>query len=40
MTWLNLPAKKTFGNMDEEFIEKRKSALEDYLQVQQLFHEA
>eukprot|EP00795_Rhopilema_esculentum_P014548 gene14548-5617_t len=28
---LTLPGKKTFGNMDRNFIEKRKQALEDYL---------
>jgi len=32
LTWLSLPSKKTFGNMDQEFIEKRKDALEDYIQ--------
>lgn len=28
---LSLPGKKTFGNMDRSFIEKRRQALEDYL---------
>lgn len=32
LTWLNLPSKKTFGNKDQEFIEKRRNALEDYIQ--------
>lgn len=32
LTWLNLPQKKTFGNFEEDFIEKRKNLLEDYIQ--------
>ena len=32
LLWLTLPAKKTFGNFEEEFIEKRRNLLEDYLQ--------
>ncbi|XP_065667120.1 sorting nexin-13 isoform X3 [Hydra vulgaris] len=30
--WLQLPVKKKFGNMDQDFIDKRKYALENYLQ--------
>ena len=32
-TWLHLPGKKTFGNMEQEFIEKRRDQLENYIQV-------
>lgn len=32
LTWLNLPSKKTFGNFEEDFIEKRRNQLENYLQ--------
>eukprot|EP00111_Clytia_hemisphaerica_P023389 TCONS_00068881-protein len=31
-TWLHLPGKKTFGNMEQEFIEKRRDQLENYIQ--------
>eukprot|EP00794_Sanderia_malayensis_P003259 gene3259-3740_t len=29
--WLSLPGKRAFGNMDRNFIEKRRQSLEDYL---------
>lgn len=32
-TILKLPGKKTFNNMDREFLEKRKKDLNGYLQV-------
>jgi len=31
-TWLHLPGKKAFGNMEQEFIDKRRDQLENYIQ--------
>ena len=33
LAWLSLPGKKTFNNMNQEFLEKRRVALNAYLQV-------
>lgn len=32
LSWLQLPGKKAFGNMEQEFIDKRRDQLENYIQ--------